>query len=144
MGLACVAWIYSYHYQATTVDGGRRNHSAIMIGDADAGARMDAMAAKVEADGGVPAAGDGAGRGIWCVSCSKLQPLAKAFDFFPWNKHVTSDKHKGAARLRGALKRRQRRSQKRTVARAGWQSSRRSGESCALSAWLAAERNVGE
>ena len=23
---------------------------------------------------------------------------------FPWNKHVTSDKHKGAARLRGALK----------------------------------------
>ena len=77
---------------------------AIMIGDADAGARMDAMAAKVEAKGGVPAAGDGAGHGIWCVSCSKLQPLAKAFDLFPWNKHVTSDKHKGAARLRGALK----------------------------------------
>ena len=61
------------------------------------------MAEKVEKNGGVPAAGDGAGRVIWCVPCGKLQPLAKAFDLYPWNTHVCTDKHKGAARLRGVL-----------------------------------------
>lgn len=77
--------------------------STLALNGTDAGARMDAMAAKVEKAGGVPVAGDGAGRGIWCAACGKLQPLAKEFDLFPWNKHVGSEKHKGAARLRGAL-----------------------------------------
>ena len=64
---------------------------------------MDKMAKKVEVAGGVPAAGDGAGTAIWCVPCGKLQPLAKAFDLFPWNKHVGTEAHKGSARMRGAL-----------------------------------------
>ena len=63
---------------------------ALLLDGVDAGRRMDAMTAKVEAAGGVPAAGDGAGCGIWCIPCGKLQPLAKPFDLFPWNKHVIS------------------------------------------------------
>jgi hypothetical protein len=76
---------------------------ALAIDGCDCGARMDRMAEKVEKAGGVPAAGDSAGRAIWCVPCGKLQPLAKAFDLFPWNTHVSTEKHKGAARLRGVL-----------------------------------------
>jgi hypothetical protein len=49
---------------------------ALALDGSDAGARMDTMAGKVEKAGGVPVAGDGAGRGIWCVSCGKLQPHA--------------------------------------------------------------------
>ena len=74
-----------------------------MLDGSEAGARMDKMAKKVEVAGGVPAAGDGAGTAIWCVPCGKLQPLAKAFDLFPWNKHVGTEAHKGSARMRGAL-----------------------------------------
>lgn len=77
--------------------------SALVLNGSDASTRMDVMAAKVEKDGGVPVAGDGAGRGIWCAPCAKLQPLAKEFDLYPWNKHVRSETHKCAARLRGAL-----------------------------------------
>lgn len=77
--------------------------SAIVVSGKDVSARMDAMAAKVEAAGGKPAAGEGAGRGIWCEPCRKLQPLAKAFELFPWNKHVDTDKHKAAARMYAAL-----------------------------------------
>jgi hypothetical protein len=57
---------------------------ALSIDGCDCGARMDRMAEKVEKAGGVPAAGDSAGRAIWCVPCGKLQPLAKAFDLYPW------------------------------------------------------------
>ena len=75
----------------------------LLLDGADAGARMDVMAAKVAAAGGVPAAGDGAGRAIWCVACGKLQPLHHAFDVYAWNVHVGRDAHKNAARLRCVL-----------------------------------------
>ena len=77
--------------------------SKISIDGVDAGARMDKMAKKVEMAGGVPVAGDGAGRGIWCVPCGKMQPLAKAFELYPWNKHVGTEAHKASASMRGAL-----------------------------------------
>jgi hypothetical protein len=76
---------------------------ALSIDGCDCGARMDRMAEKVEKAGGVPAAGDSAGRAIWCVPCGKLQPLSNAFDLYPWNVHVGTQKHKGAASLRGAF-----------------------------------------
>ena len=58
--------------------------------------------AKVTADGGIPVA-DGKGRCIWCVPCSIQQPLARAFELQAWTKHVSTKKHKAAARFRGAL-----------------------------------------
>ena len=73
---------------------------ALLLDGVDAGRRMDAMTAKVEAAGGVPAAGDGAGRGIWCVPCGKLQPLAKPVELWPWDRHVRGNTHKDAARFR--------------------------------------------
>ena len=37
------------------------------------------------------------------MPCGKLQPLAKAFDLYPRNKHVGTEAHKGSARMRRAL-----------------------------------------
>ena len=71
--------------------------SKISIDGVDAGARMDKMANKVAADGGVPAA-DGVGRGIWCVPCAKLQPLARSFELQAWCKHADTEKHKARSR----------------------------------------------
>ena len=66
----------------------------ILAGGIDATARAARMAATVAPDFGVPAA-DGMGRGIWCLACSKLQPLPKEFNLQNWRTHTTraSDLH---------------------------------------------------
>ena len=33
----------------------------------------------------------------------QVAAAGKAFDLFPWNKHVGTEAHKGSARMRGAL-----------------------------------------